>query len=532
LLNRAASGFVKFFQSTNWFQGFDRPMPKLRFANHLTARIVGLARDRKANVAVIFAVAMVPTIYLLGMTLDYSQVIRKRAQLNAAADAAVIAAVTPTMLTQPTANAVTAATNVFNATASPQGKPLPGLAGTPALNVSVTNSGLVRTATVSYTAASTNNFPILLGTPVWAFNGSSSASASGAPNINFYLLLDDSPSMAIAANQSDINTLMAATANNQDAPNGCGFACHQSNVATTSNPKGEPTAAAQGGGDYLGIVNSQGKLLLNSQGLPFDNYALARSLSLTLRIDLVAQAVASLMTTAQATQLKNNNTYQAAIYTFDFGLNTIYAPSGLPSANLSAAGTQAANNIQVPTVYANNWLTSSNQNNDTNTNFSSALQTLNTIMPNPGGGTSNKGDTPQEVVFLVTDGVEDKVVTSKAACSQTTVSMPTASQFRCQQPFDTTWCTTVKNRGIRVAVLYTEYLALPTDGWYLNYDGTAGGGIAPFNSPGPSTGLIATNLQSCASPGLFYDVQTGGDITAALNNLFLLVVASAAHLTQ
>jgi Flp pilus assembly protein TadG len=508
-------------------------MPKLRFANHLPARIVGLVRDGKANVAVIFALAMVPTIYLLGMTLDYSQVIRKRAQLNAAADAAVIAAVTPTMLTQPTAAAVTAATNVFNATAmGPQGNGLQGLAGTPALNVSVTNSGLVRTATVSYTAASTNNFPILLGTPSWSFLGSSSASASGAPNINFYLLLDDSPSMAIAANQTDINALMAATANNQDAPNGCGFACHQSNVATTSSPKAEPTAAAQGGGDYLGIVNSQGKLILNSQGLPFDNYALARSLSLTLRIDLVAQAVASLMTTAQATELKNNNTYQAAIYTFDFGLNTIYAPSGLPSANLSAAGTQAASNIQVPIVYANNWLTSTNQNNDTNTNFSSALQTLNTTMPNPGGGTSNTGDTPQEVVFLVTDGVEDKVVTSKAACSQTTVSMPTASQFRCQQPFDTTWCTTVKNRGIRIAVLYTEYLALPTDGWYVNYDGTAGGGIAPFNSPSPSTGLIATNLQSCASPGLFYDVQTGGDITAALNNLFQLVVASAAHLTQ
>jgi hypothetical protein len=153
-------------------------------------------------------------------------------------------------------------------------------------------------------------------------------------------------------------------------------------------------------------------------------------------------------------------------------------------------------------------------------------------MPNPGTGTSNTGDTPQEVVFLVTDGVEDKVVTSKSSCSQTTVSMPSASQFRCQQPFDTTWCTTVKNRGIRIAVLYTEYLALPTDGWYVNYDGVAGGGIAPFNSPGPSTGLIATNLQSCASPGLFYDVATGGDISAALQNLFQLVVASAAHLTQ
>ena len=75
-------------------------MPKLQFANGLKTRILHLLRDRKANVAVIFALVMVPTIYLLGMTLDYSQVIRKRAQLNAAADAAVIAAVTPSMLSK------------------------------------------------------------------------------------------------------------------------------------------------------------------------------------------------------------------------------------------------------------------------------------------------------------------------------------------------------------------------------------------------------------------------------------------------
>jgi Flp pilus assembly protein TadG len=495
-------------------------MPKLRFADDLTTRVFRFLRDRKANVAVIFALVMVPTIYLLGMTLDYSQVVRKRAQLNAAADAAVIAAVTPSMLSQSSTLAVAAATNVFNATANG----LSGLASTPSLSVNVTNNGLVRTATVSYTAASTNNFPILLGTASWPFLGSSSASASGAPNINFYLLLDDSSSMAIAANQNDINTLMAATANNQDKPNGCGFACHQSNVATTSSPKAEPTPAAQGGGDYLGIVNSKGQLLLNSQGQPYDNYALARSLNLTLRIDLVAQAVANLMTTAQATQLKNNNTYQAAIYTFDTGLNTIYAPAGLPSTNLSAAGAQAASSIQVPTVYANNWRTSTNQDNDTGTNFASALQSLNTIMPKPGGGTSNAGDTPQEVVFLVTDGVEDKAVSTTGGCSQTTTSMP-SSGYRCQQPFDTTWCTTVKNRGIRIAVLYTEYLQLPTDSWYNSY-------VAAFDTPTPASSLIATNLQSCASSGLFYDVQTGGDITAALNNLFQLVVASAAHLTQ
>ena len=65
-------------------------MPNFRFVNFLTARIFHLLRERKANVAVMFAVMMVPCIYLLGMTLDYTQAVRKRSQLDAALDAAVI----------------------------------------------------------------------------------------------------------------------------------------------------------------------------------------------------------------------------------------------------------------------------------------------------------------------------------------------------------------------------------------------------------------------------------------------------------
>jgi len=451
--------------------------------------------DRKANIAVIFALAMVPTIYLLGMTLDYTQAVHKRSQLNAAIDAAVIATVTPSMLSQSATAAQTAATNIFNATANG----LSGLSAPPTLTVNITNTGLVRTSTISYTAASTNNFAGLLGEAAWGIGGTTSASASGAPNINFYLLLDTSPSMAIAGTPAGITTMV----NNTSSQGGCAFACHESNPAADGlgNPGGE------------------------------DNYALARSLGVTLRIDLMSQAVANLMTTASSMEQTNNNTYKVALYSFDYGFNTVYAPSGLPTANLSAAGSAATQNIQLLEVYDNNNLTSTNNNSDTDTNFSNALQSLNTIMPAPGGGTSNQGDTPQEVVFLVTDGVEDKIVSGASSCSQLVLSLG-SGQYRCQQPFDTTWCTTVKNRGIRIAVLYTEYLQLPTNSWYMTYDGVAGGGIAPWNSPTPSTGLIATSLQSCASPGLFYDVQSGGDITAALNALFQLVVATAAHLTH
>ncbi|MGD5691115.1 pilus assembly protein TadG-related protein, partial [Xanthomonas citri pv. citri] len=57
--------------------------------------VLRFQRDRKANVAIIFALMMVPTIFLLGMALDYTLALRKREQLNAAADAAAIAAVRP-----------------------------------------------------------------------------------------------------------------------------------------------------------------------------------------------------------------------------------------------------------------------------------------------------------------------------------------------------------------------------------------------------------------------------------------------------
>src|SRR6185437_6445780 len=101
--------------------------------------------------------------------------------------------------------------------------------------------------------------------------------------------------------------------------------------------------------------------------------------------------------------------------------------------------------------------------------FSTAMSGTNAAMPNPGGGTSATGDSPQEVLFIVTDGVEDALV----------------SGSRVQALMDTSWCTTVKNRGIRIAVLYTEYLPLPTNSWYNTY-------IAPFQ---PN---IASNMQSCA----------------------------------
>jgi hypothetical protein len=267
--------------------------------------------------------------------------------------------------------------------------------------------------------------------------------------------------MAIAATQAGINIMVA----NTSSQGGCAFGCHE------SDPKA----------DNLGNPNNE------------DNYTLARNLGVTLRIDNLRSAVQSLMTTAQTTETENHANYRAAIYTFDQSVTTI----GALTSNLNQAQTEAGN-IALLEVYKNNWLTNSNNNSDTDTNYDSAMTTLNTAMPNPGNGTNSKGDTPQEVLFFVTDGVEDELVNGG----------------RQQSLMSNTWCTTMKNRGIRIAVLYTTYLPLPTNSWYNTY-------ISPFQSE------IGPTLESCASPGLYYAVQTGGDITQALNDLFQKAVQTS-----
>ena len=464
--------------------------------------VLRFARDRKANIAVIFALTMVPIIFLLGMTLDYTQAVRKREQLDAAADAAAIAAVRPAMLTQSDKTVVQAtAAAVFAAKAN-----LPGLSSVPTPTVTVTDSGLARTITVSYTAKSVNNFPSVLGKQTWDVAGSATAKASSAPNMNFYLLMDDSPSMGIGATAGDISNLIKYTApayQSAAASQNCGFACHQTDIAHDGGTK--------------------------------DNLAIARQRNITLRIDLVTSAVNQLLNSwsncpqsgvsggvMQCMSALNNTTYKAALYTFDLSLNEL---AKLTTPTL--AGAQVNNISLMPVAYQNCVVPTTNCKTDNGTDIAGTLKSINDIMPTPGLGSNAQGDTPQEVVFLVTDGVEDKI---SATCPNATF----ASNSRCQQPLDTTMCTTIKNRGIKIAVLYTEYLQLianpatgiqKTDNWYMTW-------IDKYDQPTSSTGKIAQNLQACASPGFYKSVQSGGDIKDALTDLFIKVASSTASLVQ
>ncbi len=403
---------------------------------------------------VFMAVGMMALGTATGVGVDFARGLNFKANLQGAVDAAAIAGASVYLNAGYSTQATNAATKYMNnaVTNLPTNN---GVTSSIALSASAPWTVTVK-ASASINSTFNGLFQNIIPVSVTA-----TANGPSNPNINFYMLLDDSPSMAIAATQSGINTMVA----NTSAQGGCGFGCHETHPSS----------------DNLG----------NPGGI--DNYQLARNLGVTLRMDNLQAATSNLMSTAKTTAASNSAIYGVAIYTFDYAVNTIQTLT----TNLTTAKT-AANNISLLTVYSNNCLTKACTSGDTDTDWGTAMSTINSIMPTPGNGTNASGDTPQEVLFIVTDGVQDALVNGS----------------RVQSLMSTSWCDTVKNRGIRIAVLYTTYYPLPTNSWYNTY-------IAPFQ---PN---ISSNMQTCASPGLFFEVDTGGDISDAMTALFTSAVQSA-----
>jgi hypothetical protein len=456
-----------------------------------------------------------------GFAIDYTHAMQEQTKLNAIADAAVLTALTPSMMQQSNAAAQTAATNFFNAQANAQSSLITGKTNVTVTVTNPNNNSLVRIVTVAYTAANQNIFAGILGYSALGISGSSTANASLAANIDFYLLLDNSPSMALPATQAGINSMVALTSQ-QDGGIGCAFACHQAstgNSDTTGNPYWNPDKTGQTcTGAPSGKRNDP-----NAGCVQMDDYQVARANKIPLRIDELNSAVTTLMAKAQSTMTSSTQVpppvYRFAAYSLDstyaIGLTKLMS---LTTKFVSGWST-ASPNFQLMEMYSNNNVCATLGSDpcgapggvgDVETDFDTTLNSANmnsaSTMPNPGGGTNATGDKPQEVLFIVTDGVVDEV--NSSTCTQALTGT------RCQEPVTPSLCTAIKKRGIRIAVLYTTYLPVPANSWYAQW-------IAPFQSK------IPTQLQSCASPGLFYQAAIGADLGVALSNLFQAVTQTA-----
>lgn len=431
----------------------------------ITTLIQRLRADRRGNVLMIFAFALLPLTFATGMGIDYARAMKAQTKLNAVADAASLFAVSKTLLPYSDATAQSFAVYVFNAQA--QSVLSQSKVQLTSLTVTTPTDGNgKRTATVSYTATSSNVFASILGLATLPIHGVSQTTNATAPNIDFYMLLDVSGSMALPTTTAGLSQVGASNAN------GCQFACH-----STNDLKGR-----------------------DANGNMQDLYGVAKSYGLTLRIDEEGRAVSQLTSNAQSTSSKNGANYRMAISTFHGigGFSTIQPLT----ANLSQAATTTTN-LTPSLYYSNGCPTQACKStdvgyNDKDTGSSDAFNQINALMPNPNTGLN--GNAPQAIMFIITDGMRDEYRAN---------GVPEIA-------FDTSKCTTIKNRNIRIAVLYTQYLpqALANDSW-------SQANVAPYLNQ------VEPALQACASPGLYTKVTTDQDISTALNTLFQNAVATA-----
>ncbi len=471
-----------------------------------------LSLDGSGSFTIMFAMSALVVVVLIGMGLDYLTGLSFKSRWDTSADAAAIAAIQGAVA-YVTANAASQSgaalsTGAIAAGEAQGAKVFRANAGaseateTVTAAVTVTEPSGTFNATVTYTGTVATHFGKLVGTSTLAVSGTAVATAGlSTPNIDFYLLLDNSPSMALPASAAGISTLSALTTG------GCAFACHEAN-ANSSDIASNP------------VVNGQ----------HIDNYQVARNNGITLRIDELNSGTTNLMATATSYANASAGTkpsYRFAVDSMDSTYSLGFV-SVMPLTSNYLTGWEAAfNNFQLMEMYQQNEsclattthgvtnpcgagypITANGQQTEAETDYDNAFAAVNAQMPVPGDGTNVPGDSPQEVLFVVTDGLEDEISGGKRLIG------PVNGEG------DRNYCTDIKNRGIKIAILYTTYLSIVTDEFYEQY-------VAPIQDD------IGPALQACASPGMFFQAGIDDNLTADFATLFQLAIGQGKpRLTQ
>ena len=430
-------------------------------SNEIRKRTRQFCADRSGQVTFLFGLMVIPIVCAVGAGLDYGRQRAAKVRLDAALDAAILGIATRKANTFDQAEIQKTLDDQFRKQvgSDPSVKVKSGDSG---FKVTVANSVNGVTISAQYAATVDTTLTRLMKFDTMGLSGAASATRDYARYIDFYLLLDNSPSMGLAATQTDINNMVKATG-------GCAFACHtfKNNAGVTSEN-----------------VN--------------DNYYIAKKNNIKLRIDNLRESTQSLVDSAKAAMTLSNQ-YRMAIYSF----SDIQTKLSALTTDLDKSKVEA-NKIQLEYSWSDQ--------RDSQTSYIKALPYIANEIPSSGQGVT--ANDPIRFLFFVTDGVQDSPVYGKTM----TKNDKKVSGDRFIGAIDPTLCQSLKDRGIRIGVIYTTYLPLDSGAYYNQYYVD---NVKPFKDAAP------TNLQACASsPDLFFPVQTGGDINVAMQQLFLAAVNS------
>lgn len=421
----------------------------------------GRGLGRGGNILILVALAAVPLIGMVALAVDFGRTSVVKGRLDLAADSAALLATTAA------SNAWKAGdlNAVPEAIAAAEGRFRAESANQTdvalgSVNVGLTQNGGLFNASVVYTAETPTTFARVLGISALPISGQSSASLSFNPFVDIQIMMDVSSSMTLAATPTAVIDMETMAAGYQ-APPGMPL---PGNVSTscTFACHWSPT-----GGDY---------------------YALAVQRGILLRITVLQTAVGALINTLNG--LDTNNRFQLGLYGFNQTFTTIYPLSQDVAGATTSLGTIAPrvnfceNDITCPDTYFSNAM--------------AQLTAVDQLLPQQGN------EVPQRFMFLVTDGVYDQFVSGQRQLGA----------------FDPADCSALKALGVSILVLYTPYMPMPSNGYYVQHIQ-------------PSADQIVPNLRACASSANYFFVADDATaIQAQLQAMLQLVVKTSSHLTN
>jgi Flp pilus assembly protein TadG len=548
-------------------------MAEPRVASRLIALIMQFRRDTRANLAVIFALALLPVLAAIGSATDYTMATRMKAKMQSAADAASVASISeksPGYLaaTQMTSDGsvaagVTDANNVFNGNVNTTS----GYSNL-AVTSTVTKTGPTLTSNVHFSAQVPVVFMKVLGYQYLTITGSSKSTSSLPLYLDFYLTLDVSGSMGLPSTPAEAVRMQTINPDNYvQYPTGCTLACHfapqksacvDPPVTPPTNPKANPATNSSYSQRYntnnycmgyaysrvsqtalANLINMASTTTVPKQvpgfpvtmisGLPGSlntdkTYGLPAVSScatagtdgcIQLRLDAVGNAVNQLFKTANDPSYETiPSQFRIGLYPFIQYLDSNYFPlTSSINGDPQTAGTinyAAANLATLLDTNTDSSLGSGGTHIDT------ALNSINTLIKTVGDGSASNNTLPY--VFLVTDGAQDPQTKGVPNGGWSGSNHATVID-----PINTNVCSQLKKRGIIVSVLYIPYQKInPVNSSFASDEDD----YANNNIPN-----IPASLQGCASTDFFYTANSPDDITAALTAMFKHALVTA-HITN
>ncbi len=431
----------------------------------------------RGNVALMTAIIAPLLLLVGGFAVDYGYASYINQRLSQATDDAVLGSVSQSAATagggfSNTSWLQTYGTNLFKANVA--NLPISNVKFT--LNVTSNGTGGVNSVG-SYTYDYPTFFAGVIGISTMPLKSQIKASANPVTYLDYYIVVDVSQSMGIGATLPDMQKLydlVVANGNGSGNEAGCVFGCH---------------------------VMAPGQHITNEQ--------LAHSASprINLRIDAAVSAIQSIISDAQAASGTNKN-IRIGMYTISRDpnkpgvfVNVIAAPStDYTTLNTQANLIDLGGNISAGAG---------------DTDYSREMVAFNTLMPLNGSGAS--AITPQNYVFLITDGLSDAS------------DPPTCGSVNCHptKAFDPNDCKALKLKAT-VGTIYTTYNPI------YNQNKSANGLEGNYNSlVAPFVGQIANNLKTCSSDSskFAFEAQDGPGINTAMRSLFASTLQNA-RLTQ